>query len=91
MGENFPDVAVVSSYEELKQHPDYEAAKHGDNEAAADLVEELMSGTDQWEMIRELRETHPDAVLVPGHTQETIGRNKIPLLFAEAIGGGWDC
>ncbi|MCL1981117.1 MAG: hypothetical protein FWG62_08605, partial [Proteobacteria bacterium] len=84
--ENFPKVTQLTSVAKMKSHPDYEAAKSGDREAAARLVLDMMSGKGQREKLRALAEKYPDAILVAVHAEERSGRNSIPSVLSEYIG-----
>lgn len=75
----------------LKAHADYKAAKGGDVEAAARLVQDLVKP----ESLTAAREQFGEgAVYVPVHAQEALGKNKIPMAlaahYAQAAGGTFD-
>lgn len=80
--EDFPRTVVMTSGSKLTSHPDHEAAKAGDMDAAARLVEQLAKP----DKISALVEKYPDAIVVPVHAQERTGMNQIPSKFADYIG-----
>lgn len=85
---------VISSYgnnAQVKKNPDYEAAKGGDREAAARLVETLVKP----ETIAEAKRRFGDGVIYAApHAIEATGENWIPLalatLYAAHTGGKVD-
>jgi hypothetical protein len=71
----------------LTDHPDYDAAKnHEDREAAARLVENLLSTPENRAQLKSLKDKYPDAVIVPVHALEAKGKNRLPEALAEYIG-----
>ncbi|MDR1921157.1 MAG: hypothetical protein LBS31_05350 [Candidatus Adiutrix sp.] len=82
----FPNVTPLTTVGRMKAHPDYQAAKGGDREAAARLILDIMAGKAQQEKLRQLAEAYPDAIVVPVHAEEQSGRNRIPGKFADYIG-----
>lgn len=63
----------------LKARPEYRAAKSGDREAAADLVQALVSQQN----LQAARDAFgPGVVYVPVHAEEAAGRNQIPNMLA---------
>jgi adenine/guanine phosphoribosyltransferase-like PRPP-binding protein len=62
----------------LKVHPDFKAAKRGDVEAAARLVEAAASPT----LIEKAKALGPDAIFAPVAANEASGPNAIPALAA---------
>lgn len=74
--------------ERMKNHPDYVAAKAGDVEAAARLVEDLVGPQE----IAEAKAKFPaGTIFVAVHAQEASGLNAIPMALADhyaAIVGG---
>ncbi|MDR1048491.1 MAG: phosphoribosyltransferase [Synergistaceae bacterium] len=84
--EGFPSVMALAHTWEMQEHMDYKAAKGGDREAGARLVLDVTKGETQQNMLRELAEKYPDAIVVPVHAEEMEGRNQIPSLLAEYIG-----
>src|SRR3546814_19578240 len=74
--------APIASYTtdaEIKAHPDYRAAKAGDQEAAARLVPDVVAA-DTVEAARE--RFGPDTIYVPVIAEEATGQNKITDLTA---------
>jgi predicted RNA methylase len=73
-------VADFRTDAEMKRHPDYAAAKAGDNEAAIRMVRDLVKP----ENLEAARQRFgPDAVYVPVIAEERTGRNAIPWTLAE--------
>lgn len=71
-------VADFKNDNPLKAHADYRAAKSGDIDAAARLVQALVKP----ESIEAARAFGDDAIYVPVHAEEASGRNKIPIALA---------
>ena len=82
---DFPEVAALADYRTMKQNPFYTAAKTGDNEAAASLIQTLMQ-CGNIENLLSLGEKYPDAILLGIHAEEAEGTNKIPQVLAGYIG-----
>ncbi|MBW2094199.1 MAG: DEAD/DEAH box helicase family protein [Deltaproteobacteria bacterium] len=78
---DFPHVLQHTTAAKLKRHPDYDAAKAGDTEAAARVAMDLTNK----EKAKELGRKYPNAVLAPVIAMEEGGINKLPLLLAKAI------
>jgi len=83
----FPKVTTLAHTWEMQEHIDYKAAKAGDREAAARLIVDMTKSETQQNALMELAERYPDAILVPVHAEEMEGRNPIPSLLADYIGG----
>ena len=64
-----PVIHRFNDIKPLQAHPDFDAAKSGDREAAARLVRDLITP----EMIAEARKFEPDAVYVPVIAIEASG------------------
>ena len=65
----------------LRAHPDFDAAKSGNVEAAARLVRDLITP----EMIAEARKFGSDAIYLPVVAIEATGHNSIPRAVAELM------
>lgn len=67
----------------LSGHPDYEAAKAGDIEAAVRVAQDIVTD----DMVQKIREVIGDRrpVIVPVVSEEASGRNKIPRAAAEVL------
>ncbi len=80
---DFPDVLINASETEVKQHPLYNAAKYGDEAAAAELVTDVFhsDGTDKFKAL--LCERKP--ILISAHAMEGEGVNAIPEAYAEEL------
>ena len=78
--QSFPDVVMHASESQVKQHPDYVAAKSGSIVAAERLVDDIVN-VDAIKRLRGL--TTADYVkIVPVHALETDGVNEIPTALA---------
>ena len=80
-GRGFPKVLVHTTTSKMKSSPDYNAAKHGDYQAAKRLVRDLCKA-DRLDM---LAKAYPDAVVVPVMAS-TDGANQIPKAYADLLG-----
>jgi len=81
--ETFPNVMTHRRVDTIKQHPDYQAAKNGDDEAAYRLVKGLVDVN----KLRELKESFPNSIIAPIHAiDDGSNLNKIPIAYAEIIG-----
>ena len=84
----FPDVVLLASESEVKQHPDYPDAKAGgDAEAATNLVSSLVDETGI-ATVRALIAAVSESgypVLVSAHAWERHGVNAIPISLAEFL------
>jgi len=82
-----PQDALLKPWQELREHPDYRAAKTGaSEEAAIDLVEDFLRRPENMRQLAFLKQAHQDAVIVAVHAEEAGGRNKIPQALAKFIG-----
>jgi len=71
----------------LEEHPDFDAAKnHEDLIAALSLVHNFLNTHENQAQLQLLKQSYPDAIIVPVHAIEAKGRNKIPGALAEYIG-----
>ena len=77
----FPKVMVHTTTSKMKKAAGYEAAKHGNYDAAVNLVGELCKE----DRIRRLVETYPDAIVVPV-ISDKAGANQIPKAYADLLG-----
>ncbi|MDR3243373.1 MAG: phosphoribosyltransferase [Elusimicrobiota bacterium] len=83
--ENFPNVLSFSSIVYMKKHPLYTLAKKGSNEAALNLVCDIMQGKDQQEKMYRIKYRYSNAIIVPIRAIEKEGLNKIPFMLAKHI------
>lgn len=81
---DLPPAAIGGSLGRVNSHPDYEAAKAGNREAALRLAQDLVSEG----FVAEVQQLLGDAqaVIVPVSSIEAAGRNKIPLAVAHVLG-----
>ncbi|NUS37792.1 MAG: PLxRFG domain-containing protein, partial [Lysobacter sp.] len=86
--QEFPQAVIAEPFgpgqQQLRTHPDYEAAKGGDRAAAARLVGDRLTP----EAVQRVRDMIGDRkpILVAVHAEEASGRNQIPLAYASALG-----
>lgn len=87
--DDVPDVVIVAPIPDVKRHPDYDAAKAGDADAAVRLVSDTLDPR-AVERVRSSATGDPP-VLLPVHALEEMGVNAIPLALAEELGRrlGW--
>jgi len=87
---DFPDVLRNGNLGELREQPEYVAAKAGDSAAALDLADRLVRPTFV-EDLRRFEAMHERLVLLPVLAEERSGSNKIPLMFADVLANklGW--
>lgn len=78
---DFPNVTVHTTLSKLTSHPDYEAAKTGNREAALRVALDLVN----IEKAKKLGNDHPNAVLLPVSQMEEAGRNVLPRALAWVI------
>jgi adenine/guanine phosphoribosyltransferase-like PRPP-binding protein len=90
--ENFPKTTCLVPYTALRHSTDpeiqalYDRAKnHEDKEAAAQLIDRLVSD-EGIEKIKAIASKHPDAIIAPIHAVEGRGKNAIPSSLAVFIG-----
>ena len=81
---NFPEVSTLADYKAMKENPFYVAAKTGNNEAAVNLIQSLISNENK--IFLSIGEKYPDAVLLGIHAEEREGKNKIPQVLVEYMG-----
>ncbi len=90
----FPPVLAQAEYVGLKGHPDYRAAKAGDDLAAGRVAADLIDAAP--EQIAAIKEIVGDrrVIVVPVTAIEKSGRNKLPTAYAgelaERLGGTLD-
>ena len=90
-GNRVPDVVIGHRLGDLNRHPDYEAAKAGDSQAAARIAIDLVDDA----FVKRVRDSAGNAkLIVPVVSVEASGRNKIPAavadLLAEKLGSDAD-
>ena len=84
---NFPDAVLLANETQTKHHPQYPAAKAGDESAAAGLVDSLVDGGGL-AAVRTLVVTASKAggpILVCAHAYEREGVNAIPSALSELL------
>ena len=81
---DFPDVLIHAAESAVKQHPAYQRAKSGDDDAAADLVLHTFN-LDQT-MALDALVAGRIPTLVSAHAFEREGINAIPEVFAHQLG-----
>lgn len=82
--EGFPDTILHGRLGDATAHPDYVAAKGGDDAAARRLVADVMSK----ESVDEIRKLlgGRKALLAAVHAEEAVSRNAIPQAMADVLG-----
>jgi hypothetical protein len=87
---DFPDVLRNGNLGELKQQPEYMAAKSGESEAALNLASRIIRPEFE-AAVAKFGSSHPRPVLLPVLAEESVGDNRIPLAFAEVLSErlGW--
>jgi hypothetical protein len=80
----FPDVIAQANYREMVSHPAYRDAKGGvSSDAALSVVSDCISDDAVEMLLKVIGDAKP---LVLGvHAEESIGRNKIPVAYAEVL------
>ncbi|WP_110647617.1 LPD38 domain-containing protein [Salinicola peritrichatus] len=81
---DFPDAALAHPLRWATQHPDYEAAKAGDDQAALRLARDAVT-PEFVEQVRQMIPTGSQPRIVPVVAQESAGRNRIPAMAAEVL------
>jgi hypothetical protein len=80
----FPDTVLAHPLSFLNNHPDYEAAKAGDDAAALRVARDAVTP----EFVEQVRALIPDGSqprIVPVLAVEGAGKNRIPLMAAEVL------
>ncbi|MBZ6065295.1 hypothetical protein LA374_03585 [Aeromonas schubertii] len=79
----FPEVILHGRLSDATAHPDYEAAKSGDDAAALRLISEVLSK----EAIGRIKALigDRDAIALGVHAEEATGRNAIPQAMADVL------
>lgn len=79
----FPEVVLHGRLGDATAHPDYEAAKGGDDAAARRLVSDVLSR----DAIRQLKGLIGDreAIALGVHAEEAVSRNAIPRAMADVL------
>jgi hypothetical protein len=91
---NFPPVmhfvdlenCCAKPWKLIEAHPDYDAAKNREDRVAAlRLVHDFLRTPENQAQIQMIKQSYPDAVIVPIHAIEAHGKNRIPGMLAEYI------
>lgn len=82
---DFPKAITNGHLGNLKQDPDYQAAKAGDTDCAFNMVERLLKDETIEQMIEQFQPRRDNTVLLPVLAEENTGNNKIPLAVAQII------
>lgn len=75
---DFPSIENHTSATKARHHPDFEAAKHGDFNAAIRLIDDLVKD----EKILSIADQYPDATIAYIHSLENVSVNMIPAAYA---------
>ncbi len=83
-GKDFPEVILHGRLADATSHPDYAAAKGGDDAAARRLVSDVLSP----DAIRQLKKVigNREAIALGVHAEEAVSRNAIPQAMADVLG-----
>ncbi|WP_421301505.1 LPD38 domain-containing protein [Aeromonas veronii] len=83
-GKDFPEVILHGRLADATGHPDYAAAKGGDDAAARRLVSDVLSP----DAIRQLKKVigSREAIALGVHAEEAVSRNAIPSAMADILG-----
>ncbi|MGL6388627.1 hypothetical protein ACSZND_02985 [Aeromonas hydrophila] len=83
-GKDFPEVILHGRLADATGHPDYAAAKGGDDAAARRLVSDVLSP----DAIRQLKKVigNREAIALGVHAEEAVSRNAIPQAMADVLG-----
>ena len=83
-GKDFPEVILHGRLADATSHPDYAAAKGGDDAAARRLVSDVLSP----DAIRQLKKVigNREAIALGVHAEEAVSRNAIPSAMADILG-----
>ncbi|WXL27773.1 LPD38 domain-containing protein [Ectopseudomonas mendocina] len=82
--EEFPDAVLAHPLSFLNNHPDYEAAKPGDDAAALRVARDAVTPAFV-EQVRRLIPKDSEPRIVPVLAVEGAGKNRIPLMAAEVL------
>lgn len=82
---DFPDAVLGHRQGVAQAHPDYEAAKAGDDRAALRLARDLVSN-EYVEAVRAAIPAGARPTIVPVLAVEASGNNRIPLMVAKVLG-----
>lgn len=83
-GKDFPEVILHGRLADATSHPDYVAAKGGDDAAARRLVRDVLS-PDAIGKLKALVGVRP-AIALGVHAEEAVSRNAIPSAMADILG-----
>lgn len=81
--DDFPDTIIDRKLADATSHPLYQEAKKGDITAAYSLAKDLVTD----EAVKKLSQIidSRDAIIVPVHAEEAVGRNMIPVAIATVL------
>ena len=83
--EDFPNVVTAHTPGFVREHPDYHAAKGGDDKAAMRLAKDAVTDEFVSKVQRSLPDDVHDPIVVPVEARESTGNNKIPTMAAEVL------
>ena len=78
---DFPNIAIMTTGTKMKSHALYHQAKHGDIEAAAEVVTSIA----KTQKLHELANRHPHAILCSVHEKSGDDINCLPQAYAAYI------
>ena len=79
---SFPDIVNHTSSSVVRRDLEFEAAKHGDYNAAMNIVNKYL----KQDKVDEIQKHYPDASLVYIHKKDMEGANMIPAAYASRLG-----
>ena len=79
---SFPDIVNHTSSSVVRKDSDFEAAKHGDYNAALSIVNKYL----KHDKVDEIQKLYPDASVVYIHKKDLEGANMIPAAYASKLG-----
>lgn len=81
---DFPDVKMAFTEATITTHEHYLSAKAGDMDSALCVVSDFLNDSFLIEM-KNFIKNFENIYVLPVHAEEMLGRNKIPVAFAEAL------
>ena len=81
--DNFPDTIIDRKLGDATSHPLYKSAKEGNIKDAYKLAKDLVTD-DAADKLKKII-GNKDAILIPVHAEEAVGRNMIPIAVATVL------
>lgn len=80
---DFPPVIVNSLWMTFRNEPEYQAAKSGNEKAALELIDRLLTDSTMQRVTKQIGDSKP--LILPVLAVEKAGNNKIPLTMARVL------